>query len=166
MATINLTRGSTTGQTHPKRLATRMPYAVERTIDLADATVSKGSALTSGDIIQVFNVPAYTIIHGVIAEVQTVDASTALTFDVDVAGGDDFVDGGDFNTVGYVAPGANGLLPFGANSVQATSAADTVDMTLIAPGSVAPANGVVRFVGFFTDVSDVPGGSVAARTQL
>lgn len=165
MANVLLARGSLL-PVHTSRRTATMPYAVERTVRMADATTTKGSALSSGDVLQVMIVPPYTICHGAIAEVLTVDSSTAATFNLDVAGGDDFVDGGDMNTLGYVAPGTNGLLPFGANSVQATSAADYIDMTLVAPGAVAPADGVIHVVAFFTDVQQNPGPAAVTRTQL
>lgn len=166
MANVLLARGSNSQAVHPSRRTASMPYAVERTVRFADAVTAKGSALATGDVLQVMVVPPYTICHGAIAEVLTVDSSTGATFDLDVGGGDDFVDGGNLNATGYVAPGSNGLLPFGSNSVQATSAADYIDMTLIVPGSVVPSNAVVRVVAFFTDVQANPGPAAAARTQL
>jgi|DEB0MinimDraft_10_1074344.scaffolds.fasta_scaffold00191_20 hypothetical protein len=166
MATIDLRQGSGANANHVSRLSGPGPYKVVRVIDLAEATTTKGSALATADVIQVMPVPAYTLLHGAIAEVLTVDSSTGATFDLDVAGGDDFVDGGDLNTLGFVAPGSNGLLPFGANSVNATSAEDAIDMTLIVPGSVVPSDGKVRFTVFMTDVRQVQEAADVDRDQL
>ena len=165
MATIDMTKGDSSTGNHAR--VWRTPYAVERTISFAEATTSKGSALASADVIQAIPVPAGTIVHGAIAEVLTVDGNTGATFDLDLDAGDDFVDGGDLNTAGYVAPGTNGLLPFGANSEQATSAANTIDLLIAgAPGDTTVSAGVVRVVAFMTDVSDVKGPETASRTTL
>lgn len=166
MATIDLRQGSGANANHISRLSGPGPYKVTRIVDFAEATTTKGSALATADVIQVMPVPAHTILHGAIAEVLTVDTSTGATFDLDVAGGDDFVDGGDLNTLGYVAPGTNGLLPFGANSVNATSAEDAIDMTLIVPGATVPANGKVRITAFMTDVRRVSEATDVDRDQL
>jgi len=166
MATVNFTRGSATEGTHVSGLSNRVPYMVERIVDFAEVTTTKGSALATGDIIQVINVPANTLLHGAIAEVLTVDTSTGATFDLDVAAGDDFIDGGDLNTLGYPAVGSNGLAPFGANTVLPTSAADTIDMLLNVPGATVPANGKVRVVAWMTDASELGLGGVATRDYL
>lgn len=166
MATVNFTRGSAAEGTHVSGLSNRVPYMVERVVDFAEVTTTKGSALANGDIVQVINVPANTLLHGAVAEVLTVDASTAATFDLDVAEGDDFVDGGDLSTLGYVAVGTNGLAPFGANTVLPTSASDTIDLKIIAPGSVAPASGKVRVTAWMTDASSLSLGGVATRDYL
>lgn len=167
MATVNLTRGSATVGNHVGGKTRRVPYSVERIVDFADAVAAKGSALTSGDVIQVIPVPANTLLHGAIAEVLEVTASTAATFNLDVAGGDDFVDGGDLTTLGYVAVGTNGLAPFGANTVLPTSAEDTIDMTLIAPGAVALGSDCrVRVVAYMSDASEVDGPDEVSRNQL
>jgi hypothetical protein len=123
----DLTNGSTTN--HKSRTGANVPYTVEKTVSMADATTAKGSALANADVLEVIPVPANTLVHGAVAYVETVDSSTAATFDIDVAAGDDFIDGGDFNTVGWAAVGSNGLLPFGANSVIVDSA-DTIDVKL------------------------------------
>ena len=166
MATVNFTRGSAAEGTHVSGLSNRVPYMVERVVDFAEVTTTKGSALANWEIVQVINVPANTLLHGAVAEVLTVDASTAATFDLDVAEGDDFVDGGDLSTLGYVAVGTNGLAPFGANTVLPTSASDTIDLKIIAPGSVAPASGKVRVTAWMTDASSLSLGGVATRDYL
>jgi len=157
---INLTTGSTTN--HMSRTSANVPYTVEKTVSMAAATTAKGSALANADVLEVIPVPANTLVHGAVAYVETVDSSTAATFDIDVAGGDDFIDGGNFNTVGWAAAGTNGLLPFGANSV-IVAAADTIDVTLTVGGSVAPANGVVRVVAYMSDLDEIPGPAEVAR---
>jgi len=166
MATISYVQGSAAEGAHVSKSSARMPYTVERVVDFADVTTTKGSALATGDIIQVIPVPANTLLHGAIAEVLTVDTSTGATFDLDVAAGDDFIDGGDLNTLGYPAVGSNGLAPFGANTVLPTSAADTIDMLLNVPGATVPANGKVRVIAWMTDASQIAGPAEVVRDQL
>ena len=98
---INITTGSTTN--HMSRTGANVPYTVEKIVSMAAATTAKGSALANADVLEVIPVPANTLVHGAVAYVETVDSSTAATFDIDVAAGDDFIDGGDFNTVGWAA---------------------------------------------------------------
>jgi len=156
----DLTNGSTTN--HMARSGANVPYTVEKIVSMSEATTVKGSALASADVLEVIPVPANTLVHGAVAYVETVDTSTGATFDIDVAGGDDFIDGGDFNTAGWAAAGSNGLTPFGANSVVLASA-DTIDVTLFAPGTVALADGVIRVVAFMTDLEEIPGPAEVGR---
>jgi hypothetical protein len=156
----DLTNGSTTN--HKSRTGANVPYTVEKTVSMADATTAKGSALANADVLEVIPVPANTLVHGAVAYVETVDSSTAATFDIDVAAGDDFIDGGDFNTVGWAAAGSNGLLPFGANSVVVASA-DTIDVKLNVGGSVVQADGVIRVVAYMSDLAEIPGPAEVGR---
>jgi hypothetical protein len=165
MATVDQTLGGST--THPTRRGSHYPYSVERVIDFAEVTTAKGSAIANGDIVNVFNVPANTLLHGAIAKVETAaNTSTAATIDIDVAEGDDFVDGGDVLTAGWLAAGTNGLAPFGANTVNPIATSDTLDMKIIMPGSVALATGQVRVIAFMTDMSDLPVPTEVTRDVL
>jgi len=162
---VNVTQGGTI--LHPTQRGARMPYAVMNEVDLAVVTAAKGSAIANGEIVNVINVPKNTLLHGATAEVVTAaNGSTGATFDLDVAEGDDFVDGGDLLTEGHVAAGSNGLLPFGANTVGPAATADTIDMKLIMPGSVALATGKIRVWAFMTDLSDLPLPTETSRDKL
>lgn len=156
----DLTNGSNTN--HMSRTGANVPYTVEKVVSMADAVALKGSSLANADVLEVIPVPANTLLHGAVAYVEDVVLSTGATFDLDVAGGDDFIDGGDLTTAGWVAAGSNGLLPFGANSVIITSA-DTIDMTLAVTGSVAPDTGTVRVVAYMSDLAEIPGPAEVAR---
>jgi hypothetical protein len=162
---VDLTQGGTI--LHPTQRGARLPYAVMNELDLAVATTAKGSALANGEILNAINVPKNTLLHGATAEiVVAANTSTGATFDMDVAEGDDFVDGGDLLTAGHVAPGSNGLYPFGANTVGPAATADTIDVKLIAPGSVALASGKIRVWAWMTDVSDLPMPTETSRDKL
>jgi hypothetical protein len=162
---VDVTKGGTI--LHPTQRGARVPYAMMNTVDLAEVTTAKGSAIANGEIVNVFNVPANSILHGALAQVVTAaNTSTGATFDLDVGEGDDFVDGGDLLTTGYVAAGSNGSLPFETNSVAPSATSDTIDMKLIMPGSVALATGKIRVWAWFTDVSDLPQPTETSRDKL
>lgn len=162
---VDVTQGGTI--LHPTQRGARLPYAVMNEVDLAAVTTAKGSAIANGEIVNVINVPKNTLLHGATAEiVVAANTSTGATFDMDVAEGDDFVDGGDLLTAGHVAPGSNGLYPFGANTVGPAATADTVDVKLVMPGSVALATGNIRVWAWMTDVSDLPLPTETSRDKL
>ena len=153
MTVGGVANGAATSTNHKARLGAQMPYAVEFTLDFAEATTAKGSALAAGDVFQVIDVPANTMIHGAAAEVVTAVNSTVCTLDIDIAEGDSFIDGGDATSTGFLAVGTNGLAPFGANTVNPASAIDTIDVKIVTAGSTAIATGQVRVIAFFTDLT-------------
>jgi len=153
MTVGGVANGAATSTNHKARLGAQMPYAVEFTLDFAEATTAKGSALAAGDIFQVIDVPANTMIHGAAAEVVTAVNSTVCTLDIDIAEGDSFIDGGDATSTGFLAVGTNGLAPFGANTVNPASAIDTIDVKIATAGDTAIATGQVRVIAFFTDMT-------------
>jgi hypothetical protein len=171
MATVDMTVGgvgnaAATSINHKARMGAQMPYTVEFTLDFAEATTAKGSALAAGDIFQVIDVPANTLLHGAIAECVVAVNSTLATVDIDVAAGDDFIDGGDAATTGFMAIGSNGLAPFGANTVAPASAADTIDVKLATVGDTAVATGKIRVIAFMTDVTAKLGPNEVDRDTL
>jgi len=153
MTVGGVANGAATSTNHKARLGAQMPYAVEFTLDFAEATTAKGSALAAGDVFQVIDVPANTMIHGAAAEVVTAVNSSVCTLDIDIAEGDDFIDGGDATSTGFLAIGTNGLAPFGANTVNPASAIDTIDVKIATAGDTAIATGQVRVIAFFTDMT-------------
>lgn len=153
MTVGGVANGAATSTNHKARLGAQMPYAVEFTLDFAEATTAKGSALAAGDVFQVIDVPANTMIHGAAAEVVTAVNSSVCTLDIDIAEGDDFIDGGDATATGFLAIGTNGLAPFGANTVNPASAIDTIDVKIATAGDTAIATGQVRVIAFFTDMT-------------
>lgn len=170
MATIDMTYGDGTTETHVSRRTAKMPYSVERVIDFAEVTTTKGSAIATGDVIQIVDVPPNTLLHGAVAELVTATDSTTATINIDVGGGDDFVDGGNIaagQSAGWLSPGTNGLYPFGANTVgPLLSTTDQVDMTIATMGTDPITTGKVRVVVHMSDVSEIPGPANADRDQL
>ena len=153
MATVDLTGGQGTGTFMPSRLPTMS--VVEKTFDVAklisDSTIT---AVTSGDIFQVIDVPAECYILHAGAEVLTAFTGTSPTCDIDFAAGDDLVDGADISSTGYLAKGTNGHVDYTAvatfsNRVTAT---DTIDVLLAFTGGTMSA-GVIRVYAILADIS-------------
>ena len=95
MGTLNVTgAGGTTG--HPSN--GRVPYLVENTIDLSAIRGDTGP--DNGDVLQVLDIPAETLIMEAGIEVITALSSSA-TMDLGITGGnlDNFVDGFDFECI-------------------------------------------------------------------
>ena len=94
MATFDLTTGQGTGQIGTATGLSKM-VMVEKVFDVKKFQ-DNGNTFANGDIIQLIDLPAECFILHVGAEVITAfDPGSSLTVDIDVAGGDDFVDGGD-----------------------------------------------------------------------
>ena len=152
MATYDLTAKSTTGVSADSN--TNFPasvnpgaYVLEKELDIAKL-VSDGtfSNVTSGDIFQLLEVPANTIVLTAGANVTTAFTGGSATADIDFAAGDDIIDGADITSTGYCAEGSNGQsndVTTGAASLftQFQSATDTIDCKI---AGAAPATGRLR----------------------
>ena len=139
MATYNVTGpGGTTG--HPTRV--RRPYLVENTIDISAINGDSGTA--DGDILQVLDIPAETLIMEAGVEVITALSSSA-TIDLGITGGgpDRYVDG-DTNATGF------SVLTATARVVIAS--ADTLDAKIAGAASSA---GKIRVFAILCDISGV-----------
>ena len=174
MATFDLTAKSTTGVNADSN--TNFPasvnpgaYVLEKELDIAklvaDGTFSN---VTSGDIFQVLEIPANTIVLTAGANVTTAFTGGSATADIDFAAGDDIVDGGDITSTGYLAAGTNGqanIINTGAaNTFTALiETADTIDVK-IAATDTACVSGVLRVYAVLADISSQQTGrDVAAR---
>lgn len=151
MATIDLANGGTTG--FPARVGMQGVGTISVDINIADALTAKGSALAAADVIQAIQLPAGVEVLAAGAEVTTVFAGglSAVTVDIDVAGGDNIVDGGDCTATGYLAVGTNGS----RKPAISLTAADTVDVTIATLAGGALATGVLRV---YVTVADISGG--------
>ena len=140
MATFDMTSSATAGvnsnsiavlQANRNGTAMRM---VEAILDIAKIT---DYSCTDGDIFQLLEIPAGTLVLFAGAEVLTAFNGTSPTVDIDFAAGDDIIDGGDVSSAGFLAEGSNGQandVTTGAASLftQFQSATDTIDVKLIA----------------------------------
>ena len=139
MGTVNVTgAGGTTG--HPSN--GRVPYLVENTIDLSAIRGDTGP--DNGDVLQVLDIPAETLIMEAGIEVITALSSSA-TMDLGITGGDvDIYVDGDTNATGY------GTLTATARHVAAS--ADTLDILI---GGADSSAGKIRVWAVMCDVSGV-----------
>ena len=139
MGTLNVTgAGGTTG--HPSN--GRVPYLVENTIDLSAIRGDTGP--DNGDVLQVLDIPAETLIMEAGIEVITALSSSA-TMDLGITGGDvDIYVDGDTNATGY------GTLTATARHVAAS--ADTLDILI---GGADSSAGKIRVWAVMCDVSGV-----------
>ena len=139
MGTLNLTgAGGTTG--HPSN--GRVPYLVENTIDLSQVRADTGP--DNGDVLQVLDIPAETLIMEAGIEVITALSSSA-TMDLGITGGDvDIYVDGDTNATGY------GTLTATARHVAAS--ADTLDILI---GGADSSAGKIRVWAVMCDVSGI-----------
>ena len=140
MATFDMTSSATAGvnsnsiavlQANRNGTAMRM---VEAILDISKIT---DYSCTDGDIFQLLEIPAGTLVLFAGAEVLTAFDGTSPTVDIDFAAGDDIIDGGDVSSAGFLAEGTNGQandVTTGAASLftQFQSSTDTIDVKLIA----------------------------------
>lgn len=152
MATVDLTGGQGTGASMPSRLPA--VSVMEATIDIAkliaDGTVA---SVSTGDVFQVIDLPAECYILHCGAEVITAFDATSPVADIDVNGGDDFVDGGDLSSTGYLAAGTNGHVDYTAVATfnNRVTSSDTIDVTITCTGN--PTVGVLRVYVILADIS-------------
>src|SRR6056300_1316061 len=139
MGTINVTgAGGTTG--HPSN--GRTPYLVENTIDLS--AIRSDTGPDNGDVLQVIDIPAETLVMEAGIEVITALSSSA-TMDLGITGGDvDIYVDGDTNATGY------GTLTATARHIAAT--ADTLDILI---GGADSSAGKIKVWAVMCDVSGV-----------
>lgn len=158
-ATAFVASNSTTGL--PSEGERANMYVIEKYIDIAKF-IANGYTMAAGDVFQALEVPADCMVLFAGAEVITAFDGTTPTVDIDFAGGDDIVDGGDVSATGWLASGTNGqamAVTTGAASTftQHVTTADTIDVTLNAGASDVTA-GVLRVVACVVS-TDTKGGT-------
>jgi hypothetical protein len=161
MATYDLTASSTAGVSANSIAALpdarNSTYLVEKILDVGKL-VSAGlfSAITSGDIFQVLEIPGGSIVIAAGAEVLTAFNGTTPTVDIDFGAGDDIVDGGDVTATGYLASGTNGAANTvgGSTYVDFVATTDTIDV-LVTAGASDVSSGVLRVYAVVCDLTGV-----------
>ena len=121
-----------------------------------DALVAEGYSGANGDIFQLLEIPAGTLVLFAGAEVEKAFTSSC-TLDMDFAAGDDIIDGADITSTGFCAEGSNGQsndVTTGAASTftQFVSTTDTIDCKI---AGAAPATGRLRVYACVIDCNDV-----------
>ena len=135
-----------------------------------DALVAAGYSGTDGDIFQLIEIPAGTLVLFAGAEVEKAFTGSC-TLDMDFAAGDDIIDGADITSTGFCAEGSNGQsndVTTGAASLftQFQSSTDTIDCKI---AGAAPATGRLRAYACVIDCNDLGASGKAAdvdRDQL
>ena len=138
MATFDMTSSATAGVNSNSIAA--LPASrnglnmrmVEAILDIEKIT---DYSCTNGDIFQLLEIPANSMVLFAGAEVLKAFNGTSPTVDIDFAAGDDIVDGGDVNSTGFLASGTNGSAMTTSGTltfVQHVTTTDTIDVKLIA----------------------------------
>ena len=175
MATYDMTSSSTVGVSSnsiavlPSQTGMATMRMVQAYLDI-DALVASGYSGSDGDIFQLLEVPAGTLVLFSGAEVEKAFTSSC-TLDMDFAAGDDIIDGADITSTGFCAEGSNGQsndVTTGAASLftQFQSATDTIDCKI---AGAAPATGRLRVYACVIDCNDIGASGKAAdvdRDQL
>jgi len=150
MATFDLTASSTSGvgadtsAVMPGHYGNNVMYNLEAYLDVA-AFIAAGNTVADGDIFQLLEIPAGTLVLNAGAEVMTA-FTASVTADVDFAAGDDIIDGADVTSTGFCAKGTNGqtnqvITNAASTYTQFISTTDTIDVKL---AGAAAAVGVLR----------------------
>ena len=158
MATFDMTSSATAGVNSNSIAA--LPASrnglnmrmVEAILDIEKIT---DYSCTNGDIFQLLEIPANSMVLFAGAEVLKAFDGTSPTVDIDFAAGDDIVDGGDVTSTGFLASGTNGsaMTTSGTiNFVQHVTTTDTIDVKLIA-ASADVTEGRLRVLACIADTN-------------
>ena len=159
MATFDLTSKDTTGifsdsiVAMPSAKNTNVMRNIEAYLDI-DALVAAGGSFSDGDIFQVLEIPANTLVINAGAEVLKAFTSSC-TLDMDFAAGDDIIDGADITSTGFCAAGSNGQTNTIVGSAASTytqfvTTTDTIDAKI---AGAAPATGRLRVYATVIDLA-------------
>jgi hypothetical protein len=170
MATFDMTASSTAGVgANVSAVPTVVGHAV-RTIEAIldiDAMIAAGATIADGDVFQLLEIPAESVVLCAGAEVMKQFTGSCVA-DIDFAGGDDIVDGDSLAVAAgtYLTAGSNGqtnivstgaanligeTIPGDANTAPVTvTAADTIDVTI---SGAAAATGRLRVYAVIADIS-------------
>jgi len=176
MATFDMTLASTAGVgANVLAVPTVVGNAV-RTIEAIldiDAMIAADATIADGDIFQLLEIPAETVVIAAGAEIMK-PFTTSCTADIDFAGGDDIIDGADLTAAAgtYLAKGTNGeanvvntgaASTFAAAALACVGAADTIDVLV---AGAAPATGRLRVYAVVADVSAAMTEAAVAQRDL
>ena len=170
MATFDLTAKSTTGVGAnvvagiPTQSGTHVVRTIQEYLDI-DALIAAGNTIADGDVFQMLEIPAGTLVLNAGAEVMKAFTSSC-TLDMDFDGGDDIIDGADITSTGYCAAGSNGQTNTVVGSAASTytqfvGTTDTIDCTI---AGAAAATGRLRVYATVIDCNDH--GAVDRATEV
>ena len=170
MATFDLTAKSTTGVGAnvvagiPSQSGTHVVRTIQEYLDI-DALIAAGNSIADGDVFQMLEIPAGTLVLNAGAEVMKAFTGSC-TLDMDFGGGDDIIDGADITSTGYCAAGSNGQTNTVVGSAASTytqfiGTTDTIDCTI---AGAAAATGRLRVYATVIDCNDH--GAVDRATEV
>jgi hypothetical protein len=145
---------------------------IEAILDI-DAMIAAGATIANGDIFQLLEIPAESVMVAGGAEIMK-SFTTSCTCNIDFAGGDDIIDGAALDAAAgtYLVKGSNGeanIVNTGAASTYAAAAlalvgaADTIDVVI---AGAAAATGRLRVYAVIADVSAAHTEAAAAQRDL
>ena len=170
MATFDLTAKSTTGVGAnvvagiPTQSGTHVVRTIQEYLDI-DALIAAGNTIADGDVFQMLEIPAGTLVLNAGAEVMKAFTGSC-TLNMDFGGGDDIIDGADITSAGFCAAGTNGqtnVVGTGSASTytQFIGTTDTIDCTI---AGAAAATGRLRVYATVIDCNDH--GAVDRATEV
>ena len=145
---------------------------VEAILDI-DAMIAAGATIADGDIFQLLEIPAESVVVAAGAEIMK-SFTGSCTCNIDFAGGDDIIDGAALDAAAgtYLVKGSNGeanivntgaASTFAAAALACVGAADTIDVVV---AGAAPATGRLRVYAVIADVSAAHTEAAAAQRDL
>ena len=145
---------------------------VEAILDI-DAMVTAGYSGADGDIFQLLEIPAESIVIAAGAEIMK-SFTASCTCNIDFAGGDDIIDGAALDAAAgtYLVKGSNGeanivntgaASTYAAESLALVGTADTIDVVV---AGAAPATGRLRVYAVVVDVSAAQTEAAVAQRDL
>ena len=145
---------------------------VEAILDI-DAMIAAGATIANGDIFQLLEIPAESVVVAAGAEIMK-SFTASCTCDIDFAGGDDIIDGAALDAAAgtYLAKGSNGeanivntgaASTFAAAALACVGAADTIDVVV---AGAAAATGRLRVYAVIADVSAAHTEAAVAQRDL
>ena len=158
MATFDLTSSATAGVNSNSIAAlpaSRNGLNLRMIEGILDIDKLTNYSCTNGDIFQVVEIPANTMVLFAGAEVLKAFDGSSPTVDIDFAEGDDIVDGGDVTSTGFLASGSNGAAMTTSGTItftQHVTTTDTIDVKLIA-SSADVTTGRLRVVACVVDTN-------------
>ena len=176
MATFDMTLASTAGVGADILAVPTVVGHTVRTLEAIldiDAMITAGATIANGDIFQLLEIPAESVIVAAGAEIMK-SFTASCTCNIDFGGGDDIIDGAALDAAAgtYLAKGSNGeanIVNTGAASECAAEAlalvgaADTIDVTI---AGAAAATGRLRVYAVVADVSAAMTEAAVAQRDL
>lgn len=165
-ATATVGANSTTAM--PSGFHSNPVRMIEAYLDFGKLVADDNYTLSSGDVFQLLEIPAGTLVLHAGAEVMTAFDGTCAV-DVDFAAGDDIIDGADVTSTGFCAAGSNGqpqtIVGSAASTfAQLVAADDTIDVLVTSADATVGVLRVFAVVMNLNEASAVP--AEVVRDQL